>query len=200
MNTDASKPSALGRTPDSSLRRVRDILVRAARAPGSVGDDDLAAAAAWILDQASGQYKPRPLDLKALIARRGLTQQNLAEILGVGHAAVSAWVTGRKRPSKEMASRLAEVLKVPRLRLIQALGGQKRHDQSPSGHRRYDPKLPLTGRNFAAARREVGLTQKALAKIVGTCQQEVSNFEIGKGIASALRRKMQDEIRRRLGK
>jgi transcriptional regulator with XRE-family HTH domain len=54
--------------------------------------------------------EPNPT-LKIELIRRGITQRQLAEILGVSPAAVSNWITGWDKPSMAMAGRIAEVLK-----------------------------------------------------------------------------------------
>ena len=54
--------------------------------------------------------EPNPT-LKIELIRHGMTQRQLAEILGVSPAAVSNWVTGWDKPSTAMTERIAEVLR-----------------------------------------------------------------------------------------
>jgi DNA-binding XRE family transcriptional regulator len=54
--------------------------------------------------------EPNPT-LKIELIRYGMTQRQLAEILGVSPAAVSNWVTGWDKPSAAMTRRIAEVLR-----------------------------------------------------------------------------------------
>ncbi len=50
--------------------------------------------------------------LKPLMKARGLTNRELAELIGASAGAVSEFVTGRRVPSKEMTAKIAEVLDV----------------------------------------------------------------------------------------
>jgi transcriptional regulator with XRE-family HTH domain len=50
--------------------------------------------------------------LRLAMLRKGLTQQQVAELLGVTHSAVSSCVAGR-RPNRKHLPRLAAILDVP---------------------------------------------------------------------------------------
>ncbi len=50
--------------------------------------------------------------LKPLMKARGLTNYELAELIGTSAGAVSEFVTGRRIPSKELTRKIAEALDV----------------------------------------------------------------------------------------
>jgi RNA polymerase primary sigma factor len=66
--------------------------------------------------------------LRLAIARKGLTQQQLAEELGVSQAAVSQWTTGRKEPGRENLSRIARALGATRDWLAYGQGSEPMPD------------------------------------------------------------------------
>lgn len=69
---------------------------------------------------------------------RGLTQQELARLVGVGRAAISHYESGRRKPDVEMALRLAEALRTTVERLFGADGRafpERRRAQAASGKR-----------------------------------------------------------------
>lgn len=51
--------------------------------------------------------------LEENLERRGWSQTDLAERLGVSTAAVSRWLSGERTPSLEMAFRIEELLGIP---------------------------------------------------------------------------------------
>jgi transcriptional regulator with XRE-family HTH domain len=53
---------------------------------------------------------PRPL--REIRAAQGLTQQRLAELIGVTYLSVSNWENGYNRPRDAYVAKLAEVLHV----------------------------------------------------------------------------------------
>ena len=52
------------------------------------------------------------LTLKELIQKKGLTQQQFGELLGVGQTAVSNWCNGINQASTSNAKKMAKVLGV----------------------------------------------------------------------------------------
>jgi DNA-binding transcriptional regulator YiaG len=189
----------LGRTPDTRHRRAREILVRAIVDRSSVTDAELSAVARWLWSAAGGS-EARPFDLKAAMRKRGVTNVELARALGVGKRIITYWRNGERRPSKEMAERIAVVLKIPRLRFITAVAGRRARPPEHLRVRVYDPNEPLTGKNLAAARRLCGLTQPKLAALAGVKVTQLQSWERrGKGPSAALR-KVQEIVRGKLGK
>lgn len=68
---------------------------------------------AWQLGYYAGRAgKPLPeeFDIAAARKRKGLTQAQLAELVGVDQALVSRWESGRVKPNPESMQKLREVL------------------------------------------------------------------------------------------
>ena len=93
---------------------------------------------------------------------RGLSKQEMAEMLGVEVSTVAGWQTGRKKP---------RVWYLPRI--IAFLG--------------YDPfsQGASLGERLRAERQRQGLTQHQLARLVGTTQAIVSRLETGGEVTNA---------------
>lgn len=53
---------------------------------------------------------PAPDERRALRVRAGLSQQELAEIVGVTNGAISHWETGNRRPQGDLLDRYVEAL------------------------------------------------------------------------------------------
>lgn len=52
--------------------------------------------------------------LKVLRAERGLTQEDLAKMLGTTQVVVSSWETGRATPKPAMMQKISDLFKVPK--------------------------------------------------------------------------------------
>ena len=52
--------------------------------------------------------------LKVLRAERGLTQEDLAKMLGTTQVVVSSWETGRATPKPSMMQKISDLFKVPK--------------------------------------------------------------------------------------
>ena len=59
------------------------------------------------------------INIKRLMFERDMTQQELADKLGVTRSAVSAWCTGIRMPKAEMIDKLCEVLQTNRAGLVE---------------------------------------------------------------------------------
>ena len=51
--------------------------------------------------------------LKNIMLEQGLTQQRLADKIGVGQQLISFWVTGKQKPTVTSLKKIAEALNVP---------------------------------------------------------------------------------------
>ena len=188
----------LGRTPDTRHARARDIFVRDILGQ-PVTEAERAAAANWIASARRGS-ESRPFNLKAAMEKRGVTTYALAETLGVSRRTITRWRSGHSRPTKTMARRIADALKLPPLRVVTGLAGQVRISPHPSVVRKYDPSEPLTGQNLAAARRKAGMTQREVAAEAKVSEEMIHRLERGKSRSSDHLRKVQKVVRARLGK
>jgi transcriptional regulator with XRE-family HTH domain len=60
--------------------------------------------------------------LRAVMQERGVTQEQLAERIGVGQSAIAMMLQRQCRPQRRTVSRMAEALEVPPDRLWPAFG------------------------------------------------------------------------------
>jgi transcriptional regulator with XRE-family HTH domain len=165
------------RPPAGVERRRRwaiRLIVRALVAPSTVTDDERAAVGKWLALVARGG-EMRPFDLGSEMRRRGYTRQSFADRLGVTRRLVQYWLSGHRVPSYDMARRIADALGLPAPRVVVRYPTRKTLAQSDPTP--YDPTLPLTGRNLAAARRLCKLTQRQLADLAGVRQADLGALE-----------------------
>ena len=87
--------------------------------------------------------------LKALRKKAGLTQEELADVLGISYMTVRRWEAGKASPRVEDIPSIAQALGVPEADLL---------DTNAS--------IPF-GANLKALRRKAGLTQSQLADKIG---------------------------------
>lgn len=64
-------------------------------------------------------------ELKALRVRKGLSQEQLGKLIGVGYGAVSKWETGKTDPRFDKVSKLAKALDVSEDEIFFALSNYK---------------------------------------------------------------------------
>ncbi len=187
---------SLGTTVDARHRRTKAILLAAIRDRASVTDEDLTLAARWIWGSMRGD-ESRPFNFPRRLEECGLTQRDIARSLGIHKKTVWDWFHGNKRPSVEMAKRLAPILKMPPYRLIHSFASRTNPSTSPTVRPPYNPDLPLAGQNFAAARIALGLTQDGLAQKAGLeSHWAVRAYEAGKTVPSESFQKCQEALRR----
>ena len=87
--------------------------VEAPMAGGSEKVQPLENQSSWQLGYYAGRAgKPLPeeLDIAAARKKKGLTQAQLAELVGVDQALVSRWESGRVKPSPESVEKIREAL------------------------------------------------------------------------------------------
>ena len=92
--------------------------------------------------------------------KAGMTQEQLAKAIGVNNRQVSVWECGRYPMRVIMAKRIADVLNIDWVQLVDV---QSNAFSSP----------------IALARRKKGLTQTQLAKAACISQSQISNYEHG---------------------
>ena len=69
------------------------------------------------------------INIKRLMFEKDLTQQELADKLGVTRSAVSAWCTGIRMPKAEMIDKLCDVLGTDRSGLVERYNYRKKEEQ-----------------------------------------------------------------------
>lgn len=143
-------------------------------APSTVSDDQRALVATWIRGLVRGD-EMRNFDLRAEIARRGMTHPEFAARVGVSDRLVRYWLRGERMPTAEMARRIAAALGLHPSYVVTRFVIRK--ETAPPRAEHYDPRLPLVGRNLAAARVICKLTQKQLSAITSVSLADISSCE-----------------------
>lgn len=175
-------------TPAQQHEKAREILLRAVlHGPASVPLADRQAVAEWILTSRLDRRSPGPgnLDIRSRRRELGLTQAQLAQLLGVDRTTVIRWERTRRVPSIQLSRRLAEVLglnyrDVSHLGRAHRSGGTSRsRTWLARAAERYRPDWPLIGDNLRAARELAGVTQAELARRVGVSRSTLSLYERG---------------------
>jgi len=119
--------------------------------------------------------------LRGARLRRGLTQRQLAERLGVSPPTISHWETGRWRPPRYRIGQLATVLGVAPNDLARGMHWSP-CESSTTG----------LGGNFGeairAARRDSGLSKAQLARCVGVSSATIRRWECGGSAPRGIRR------------
>lgn len=101
----------------------------------------------------------------------GLTQGQLAALIGVSDATVTSWETGQTTPNRQNRRKLAAIRSKPRAELEQeleqaGLAGGAQAELSPD--------------DIRETREKAGLTQRELAERLGVSVNSVSNWETGR--------------------
>lgn len=163
------------------------------------GSRPLARHRAGVLRFLGGDPEPPPTTLagrlKATRYRLGLTQEQMANRLGLDEGSVSRWESGSRRPTQWMAARLAALLEA-----IEHAPGSQPNPQDELSYfdrtrwRRSPPPdllsaQPATlGERIRAARLERGLSQRAAGKFLGVDRATLYRWESGKELPPPRRR------------
>lgn len=111
-------------------------------------------------------YTGKTLTLRDRLAMAGLSQTDVAGMIGVTQSGVSCWVLGKSFPTRKMLEKLAIALRCePQDLERQAVVPKLEREQYS----------PLAKRRMAA-----GLLQRELAKQIGVCMESISLWETGK--------------------
>jgi len=128
------------------------------------------------VDQALGREPAPPAmsadDVKALRQKIGLTQAELAQLLGVSTAAVTSWESGRTSPARDKRRGLAEIRQLSRSEVLARLG---RSEELAT----VEAKGGISPEEIRALRKQAGLSQAQLAARLGVSVNSVSNWETG---------------------
>jgi len=174
------------------LRREARDIHRAVDRLGSdmrrLGDRGRSAASASGGSERSEGAHFSPAILKDLREGFDITQQELARLLQISPVTVTSWETGKSHPRAANLEQLAALAQKKQADVDAALG---RH-----------PVPEFTGSEVRRLRKGLGITQIALAKLIGVSAAAITAWETGKTIPSResrralsqLAEKSQDEV------
>ena len=114
------------------------------------------------------------MTLTDLLKRKGFTQREFGERLGVVQTAVSNWCNGANRPSTSKIIEMAKVLGVSLEELLSAMEEPKKKEDVRE----------VSSTSFAKFREERHYTQEYLAKLLGVAQSTVAGWETGRASPS----------------
>jgi DNA-binding transcriptional regulator YiaG len=119
---------------------------------------------------------PTPAQLKRLRKKNGLTQAELAELVGVSTASVTSWEAGKTAPGRDNRRRLGELRQMSGRQMDQELGRHPEAVGAAAGATggRLEPD------QIRAIRKEAGLSQKEMAERIGVSVNSISNWETGR--------------------
>jgi DNA-binding transcriptional regulator YiaG len=117
---------------------------------------------------------PEGDDLKKFRDRLGLTQSELAELVGVSEGTVAHWETDRSRPGPQNRKELAELQSKSRAAVDELLG----RPGSPDEEKAQEPE-ELSAAEIKEIRSELGMTQGELGDALGISAASVWNWEAG---------------------
>ncbi len=135
-----------------------------------------------------------PVTLKHLRERFDVTQHELARLLEVSPVTVTAWETGKSRPRSHNLAQVNALAEKSQEEVDDALGRQ--------------PVPDVTATDVKRMRKGLGLTQTALAKLIGVSAAAVTAWETGKtapsresrrllgGLAARPRAEVEEELSR----
>jgi len=120
----------------------------------------------------------RPDQLKKVRDRFGLTQAELAGLIGVSVASVTSWETGKTAPSRETRRKIGEVRHMSAADVGERLGrgGPERPRGAGKGG---GPPSPDEIRQI---RLEASLSQRQMAEKLGVSVNTISNWETGRTV------------------
>jgi DNA-binding transcriptional regulator YiaG len=113
--------------------------------------------------------------IKELRGKLGMSQGELAKLLGVSAAAVGQWEQGRSAPGASNRASLAQAKAMTQEKMYKRLGRTRPHTAGTGSVAQTTPS-PEQIRNI---RKEAGLSQAQLAKELGISVNSVSNWETG---------------------
>ncbi|MCI8889247.1 MAG: helix-turn-helix transcriptional regulator [Hungatella sp.] len=103
-------------------------------------------------------------NLKCLRKQRGLTQQELADILGVKRSTVANWESSKREPEIDMLVCIAEYFNMSLDNLVL---------------KELKPLLPLYASNIKYLRKRQEITQEDMAKLLEVSKSNMSKYESG---------------------
>jgi transcriptional regulator with XRE-family HTH domain len=119
--------------------------------------------------------------------RHGLTQERLADVLGVAQRTISRWERGEDRPSLDRQKQLRDLCREPSSRLLRSLVASVRHSPFPRALSRM-PTLQLLAVSPAAIAKRPSITDwigRDLAKIAcGVLEEMLDDRPLQRSIAN----------------
>jgi DNA-binding transcriptional regulator YiaG len=112
-------------------------------------------------------------EVRRLRGKLGLTQAELAKLVGVSGAAVTSWETGKTQPGRENRSALLALLSARPDEIAARLGqrpGKELRRQAAS----------LSPKRIREIRKKANLSQKQMATTLGVSLNTISNWETGR--------------------
>lgn len=103
-------------------------------------------------------------NLKCLRKQRGMSQQELAEVLEISQAAVGNWENEHREPDLKTIIRLAQYFGVTLDDLVL---------------RDLKPPIPVYAKNLAHLRKKHGMTQREVANLLGVSKATSCKYENG---------------------
>lgn len=180
-----AKNAALGSVGDlpKQVREFREELADVQDALNQVSDElrglISAGAAGGALEEADRIPFSSEM-LKRLRDGFDLTQQELAQLLDVSPVTVTAWETGKSRPRRSNLAEIAKLRDAEQEEIDRRLGRE--------------PVPDLSGSDIKRLRKGLGLTQTALAELVGVSAAAVTSWETGKTVPSRENRRKLAEL------
>ncbi len=114
--------------------------------------------------------------------KRGLSQTELAKLMGVNHSCISSWETEHTKPSTQSIALLSSALKTPIEKIFpDYFKGSKGNDVQISIEEIVEAKENTCAIGLKELREKAKLSQYAVAKEIGTHQVNVSRWERGEG-------------------
>jgi DNA-binding transcriptional regulator YiaG len=116
----------------------------------------------------------KPEQLKRLRRRFSLTQAELAKLVGVSHASVASWETGKATPGRDSRCAVAGLRGVSPEQVDQRLG------RAPGAGKAVRRAGAVAPAEVKAIRKQTGLSQRQLARKLKVSVNSVSNWETGR--------------------
>jgi len=117
-----------------------------------------------------------PDRMKRTRRRFGLTQRDLAQLLGVSTGSVTAWESGKVEPTGQNRQAMVELRELTQAQVDEKLGRKAKPAPTP----RAKPGQTLSNEDVKEIRNSTGLSQKALADKLGVSSAAVSHWETGR--------------------
>ena len=156
------------------------------------------------VDLADGRLRWKQFDgsiFREFRKKRGITQGDLALLLGVSKISVARWETGTLRPSLQSVMALAYIAKFETdyyKPFVETSPASASGDGSDCADNSDDPHSsePFTPEDIRALRERLDLSRRQLARLIGVTTNAVDKWEVGDTHPSAAADKLLHHLRR----